>query len=365
METKVAFIERPGGPIRVEARPLPELEPGSVLLRTRYSEVCGTDCHLFHGKLAGVPYPLTPGHVSVGEIEAMNGPVYDVVGRPFSEGELVTFLDVHETCGACWHCLVAKAATRCPSRRVYGITYGTDEGLLGGWSQHLYLKPGVRLIRLPEGLDSRVFIAGGCGMPTAFHAVERATIQLGDTVVVQGSGPVGLSTVAFARMAGAGEIILLGAPEKRLAMGTSFGADQVIDIRGLSSEDRIASILDRTQGWGADVVIEASGNPAAVAEGVRMVRDAGTYVIVGQYTDNGDVTLNPHLDINKKHLDIRGCWGSEFTHVYRSTAMMARTKDQLDWTSMISRDYGLAEAAQALADVENLQVIKAIIDPWK
>ena len=295
----------------------------------------------------------------------MNGPVCDVDGRPFAEGDLVTFLDVHETCGACWHCLVAKAATRCPSRRVYGITYGTDEGLLGGWSQHLYLKPGVRLIRLPKGLNPRVFIAGGCGMPTAVHAVERATIQLGDTVVVQGSGPVGLSTVAFARMAGAGEVILLGAPEKRLAIGASFGADQVIDIRGLSSEDRVAAVLDRTQGRGADVVIEASGNPVAVVEGVRMARDAGTYVIVGQYTDNGDVTINPHLDINKKHLDIRGCWGSEFTHVYRSTAMMARTKDQLDWASLISRDYSLAEAAQALADVENLEVIKAIIDPWK
>lgn len=365
MNTKIAFIERPGGPISIETRPLPTLEPGSVLLRTCYSEVCGTDCHLFHGKLAGVPYPLTPGHVSVGEIEAINGSVCDVDGREFSLGDLVTFLDVHETCGACWHCLVAKAATRCPARRVYGITYGTEEGLLGGWSQHLYLKPGVRLIRLPEGLDPRVFIAGGCGMPTAFHAVERATIRLGDTVVVQGSGPVGLSTVAFARMAGAGEIILLGAPEKRLAIGSSFGADHVIDIRGLSSEDRITAILECTQGRGADVVIEASGNPAAVAEGVRMARDAGTYVIVGQYTDNGDVTLNPHLDINKKHLDIRGCWGSEFTHVYRSTAMMARTKDQLDWGSMISRDYGLTEAAQALADVENLQVIKAIIDPWK
>ncbi len=365
METRLAYIEKPGGPVRVDVRPLPDLEPGAVLLRTRYSEVCGTDCHLFHGRLPGVPYPLTPGHVNVGEIEAMNGVVLDVEGRPFAEGDVVTFLDVHETCGACWHCLVAKASTRCPSRRVYGITYGTDEGLLGGWSRHLYLKPGVRIMRLPQALDPRQFIAGGCGMATAFHAVERSEIRLGDTVVVQGSGPVGLSAVAFARLAGAGDIILIGAPESRLALGREFGADVSVDITQRAPAQRVEAVLERTQGRGADVVIEASGAPSAVAEGVQMARDAGRYVIVGQYTDNGDVTLNPHRDINKKHLDIRGCWGAEFTHVYRGLSMMARSGARFPWGAMISRDYGLHEAAQALDDVENLRVIKAVIDPWR
>ena len=210
-----------------------------------------------------------------------------------------------------------------------------------------------------------MFIAGGCGMPTGFHAVERATIQLGDTVVVQGSGPVGLSTVAFARMAGAGEIILLGAPESRLVLGQRFGADRVVDIRELTTAQRVEAVLECTGGRGADVVIEASGASAAVSEGLQMAHDAGRYVIVGQYTDSGEIAVNPHLDINKKHLDIRGCWGVEFTHLYRSVRMMARSKDGLEWTQMISRDYSLAEASQALADVENLRVIKAIIDPWK
>ncbi len=365
MESQLACIAQPGGPIQVETRAVPELEPGAVLLRTLYSEVCGTDCHLYHGRLAGVPYPLTPGHVNVGEIAALKGDVRDVHGEAFREGDRVTFLDVHETCGSCWHCLVGKAATRCPARRVYGITYGTDEGLLGGWSQYIYLKPGVKLIRLPTALAPRTFIAGGCGMPTGFHAVERAEIRLNDSVVVQGSGPVGLAAVAFARMAGAGEILLVGAPKDRLEIGLAFGADDAIDITELSSTDRIDAVRARTEGRGADVVIEASGNPAAVPEGMRMARDAGRYVIVGQYTDHGDIPINPHLDINQKHLDIRGCWGAEFSHVYRSLALMQRYDQMLDWSAMISRSYGLHEAQQALQDVENLRVIKAVIDPWK
>ena len=66
----------------------------------------------------------------------------------------------------------------------------------------------------------------------------------------------------------------------------------------------------------ADIVIEASGNPNAVKEGMNYSRDGGTYVIVGQYTNAGEVSINPHLDINKKHLTVKGSWGSDFSHFY-------------------------------------------------
>src|SRR5262245_5755662 len=111
-----AIIPEPYAPVRLEQFPVPNLEPGSAVLLTLYSEVCGTDVHLHHGKLAGVPYPLIPGHVSVGTIAALRGTITDIEGIPFKEGDVVTFLDVHETCGACYQCLVAKQTTRCPHR---------------------------------------------------------------------------------------------------------------------------------------------------------------------------------------------------------------------------------------------------------
>jgi len=89
-----------------------------------------------------------PGHVSTGRLQKIRGEIFDVDGRRFNEGNLVTFLDVHRTCNACWYCLVAKAGTRCPQRKVYGITYGLDDGLCGGWASHIYIKPGTRCIRL-------------------------------------------------------------------------------------------------------------------------------------------------------------------------------------------------------------------------
>ena len=363
MPVRAAVIPQPGGPVEIREYPDPELEPGAALLRTRYTEVCGTDVHLLHGQLDAAPYPLIPGHINVGSIEAMAGEVTDTLGGPLREGDLVTFLDVHETCNACWQCLVAKSTTRCPSRRVYGITYGADEGLLGGWAEKIHLKPGVKIVRLPKGLAPEAFIAGGCALPTAFHALERGDVRLGDTVVVQGSGPVGLMATALARIAGANRVILIGAPTLRLEVGERLGGDAVISIEGTSAEERSEQVLALTDGRGADVTIEASGSPAAVREGMLLARDAGVYVVVGQYTDAGDVSINPHHDLNRKHLDVRGCWGIDFSHFYRSLQVLARCADRLPWESVISRYYALNEAAQALEDVERLRVVKAVLKP--
>jgi len=134
-----AVMTAPHKPIEVQTLPAANVEPGGILLETIFSEVCGTDVHLHHGRLAGVPYPIIPGHVSVGRVVETGGAVTDIESNPIRVGDIVTFLDVHETCQNCWYCLVAKASTRCPHRKVYGITYSANEGLLGGWCQHIYL----------------------------------------------------------------------------------------------------------------------------------------------------------------------------------------------------------------------------------
>jgi threonine dehydrogenase-like Zn-dependent dehydrogenase len=360
---KAAVMQAPQQPIAIQEFPEPELEGGAVLLKTIYSEVCGTDVHLYHGHLAGVPYPIIPGHVSVGKIARLAGPVTDVEGHPLKEEDVVTFLDVHETCGNCWFCLVAKATTRCPHRRVYGVTYSAEEGLLGGWSEYIYLKPGVKIMALPEGVSPERFIGGGCGLPTAMHALERAEVMLGDNVVVQGSGPVGLSAAILAQLAGASQVIVLGAPQLRLEMALATGADKVINIEEYDPQARLERVRELTGGRGADITIEATGVPSAVREGMQMTRDNGRYVIVGQYTDAGEVTINPHYDINRKHLEIRGTWGTDLSHVYRSLKVMAKHGDRFRWERFISKKYRLEEAAQALADVENLKVVKAVVEP--
>jgi threonine dehydrogenase-like Zn-dependent dehydrogenase len=361
-KVKVAVIPEPRAAVELREVEGPEMEPDSALLSVELSEVCGTDVHLQQGRLAGVPYPLVPGHVSVGRLEKVRGEVLDVDGRAFKEGDRVTFLDVHRTCNACWQCLVAKSTTRCPARKVYGITYGLADGLCGGWAEKIYLKPATRLIRL-DGVDTELFMAGGCALPTALHAVERAGVALGSTVLVLGSGPVGLSAIAFAQMSGALKVLSTGAPDSRLEAARAVGAAATLNVETHSTEERAAWVLENTAGRGADVVIEATGSPGAVVEAMRYARDAGVVVVVGQYTDHGAVEFNPHLDLNKKHLDVRGCWGSDFSHFYRGAALMADPARSAPWSRLRLERYGLARANEALSAVASGAVVKALIDP--
>ena len=360
---RAATIAAPNRPVEVREYPRPELEDGAALMRTVYSEVCGTDLHLQQGLLAETPYPLIPGHANVGVIAEVRGTVTDVAGVPLVGGELVTFLDVHGTCGACWFCLVAKASTRCPSRKVYGITYGAEQGLLGGWSEYVHLKPGVRILPLPEGLAAETFIGGGCGLPTALHAVEQSDIRLGESVLVQGTGPVGLSAIALARLRGPSKVIAIGAPAQRLEAAGRMGADVVLDVENTTLAQRLQAVLDATDGRGVDTAIEASGNPAAVPEGMDLVRDAGKYTIVGQYTDHGDVAINPHVQINKKHLRIQGVWGIDYSHLHRAVALQAVYNDRFHWERLITHRFSLDQANEALAAVRSGQAIKAVICP--
>ncbi|NLX37111.1 MAG: zinc-binding dehydrogenase [Chloroflexi bacterium] len=360
---RAVIMTAPEQPLEVVEFALPHLEDGAVLLRTIYSEVCGTDVHLHQGHLAGVPYPIIPGHINVGEIVDLAGAPVDLDGQPLRKGQIATFLDVHETCGHCWFCTVAKTTTRCPHRKVYGITYSAQDGLLGGWSEMIYLKPGVKVLPLPEGIPPQRFIGAGCGLPTAMHAIERAEIMLGDTVVVQGSGPVGLNAAILAQLSGATQVIVVGGPANRLAEARRIGADSVIDIDALSPAERISRVRELTQGRGADVTIEASGNPRAVNEGFAMTRDAGRYVIVGQYTNLGDISINPHLDINQKHLEVRGSWGSDFSHFWRGVRVLDKHGERFQWERFITRSYSLDQANEALDDVSHYRAVKALIDP--
>jgi L-iditol 2-dehydrogenase len=361
---QAAVMPAPNEPLELREVRGPDLEPGASLLQTMYSEVCGTDVHLHHGRL-DVPFPIIPGHVSVGTVAALrdgNGGLHDVEGERIREGDVVTFLDVHETCNACYHCLVARQPTRCPQRRVYGITYSANDGLLGGWAQAIWMKPGVKLIRLPDDLEPETFIGGGCGLVTALHAIDLAQLRLGESVAVLGVGPVGQSIIALAALSGAGDVIAIGAPDDRLTFARRMGATHTLGL-GLTSDERLASVRDATHQRGVDVVIEASGSPDAVAQGLDMVRDGGRVVICGHYTDNGPVEIHPHWQINRKHVEIHGCWGSQYHHFHRAVQLATRFGHRVPWREMVSGRYDLAHAGDALAAVESRAAIKALIVP--
>lgn len=364
MDTIVAAVmPAPHAPIELREFPRPDLPPGGALLDTLYSEVCGTDVHLWHGRLSGVPYPIIPGHVSIGTLAAARGQLDALDGTRLKEGDRVVFFDVHRTCGRCYACTVARTPTRCPSRRVYGITDPAAEGLLGGWAEMIYLEPGVGMMRLPDDVTPEAYIGGGCGLLTAVHIIERANVRPGDLVVVQGIGAVGLSTIALARLAGAVDVIAIGGPGDRAPLAAAMGAEVVLGLDETSPEERAAAVRAYTSGRGADIVIEAAGSPRAFEEGFGLVRDGGVYVIAGHYTNTGSSTINAHEQINRKHLDIRGCWGSEVRHFMTALTMLERHAEEVPWERIGATTFGLDELNEALVEAEALKFTKALVKP--
>src|SRR5262249_17538208 len=151
----------------------------------------------------------------------------------------------------------------------------------------------------------------------------------------------------------------------RLSLAREMGADVTLDLERTSHPERLDAVRDATLGEGADVVIEAAGAAAAISEGLDLTRAGGRYVIAGHYTDAGESAINAHHQINRKHLEIRGCWGSEPRHFLRALSLLERHGDRIPFRKIGARRYGLAELNAALQDAKAMRIPKALVDPWK
>ena len=224
------------------------------------------------------------------------------------------------------------------------------------------MKPGVKMIHFPKNLSPETFIGGGCGLVTALHAVDMAGIRLGESVGVMGAGPVGQSIVALASLSGAGQIVAVDRVTDRLDFAKRMGATNTIDM-SVPRSGRLEIARSMTGGHGFDTVIEASGNPDAVSEALDLVRDGGRVIVCGHYTDNGAVEIHPHWQINRKHVELKGCWGSRYEHFHRGVALAAQFGTTKPWSEMASKSYALEDVAAALDAVASRAAVKAVVRP--
>jgi threonine dehydrogenase-like Zn-dependent dehydrogenase len=366
MMARGAVLRAFNEPLKLEAAPVPDPEPGALLARVDLGGVCGTDVHLFHGNLP-IPTPVILGHEAVGRVERLGaGVTADFNGEPLREGDAIAWAS-NIPCGRCHWCVVEKERTLCENRKVYGINQRFDEGprLSGGWAELIYLQPGSAIFKLPAGISPEQAIALGCAGPTAVHGVlETVGIGVGETVVVQGSGPVGLAAAMYAQLAGAARTILVGGPASRLDLAQSIGVGDVhIDIfASPDPEERQRQVLAATPGGrGADVVLECAGVPSAVPEGFEMVRRNGRYLVLGQYTDRGATPINPHV-ITRKQLKVYGSWAFAEAHYARYVDSLPQLAARFDLARLVTR-YPLEDANQALADMASGSVMKAVLVP--
>jgi len=352
---RAAVLVAPHQPLEFHEYPVPDaLAPGELLIRVEMAGICGTDVHLWKGELP-IPLPVILGHETVGRIAALGeGVERDWRGGPLAVGDRVTWAS-SIVCGECYYCQTKRQPTRCVSRKAYGISYPATQAphLRGGYAEMIALRAGTAVFKLPDTLAPEALLGGGCALTTALHGLERAPVQPGDTVVIQGSGPVGLAALAVAREAGASRTVMIGGPPHRLRIARDFGADAVIDIDEVSSlEARRELVFAAVGPFGADCVIECVGHPAAVNEGILLARDGGQYLVLGQYADAGNIAFNPHT-ITRKQLRVIGSWGFEPRHVSAAIDLLERTDWKHRFAGGITHRFPLAQANEALMCVRD------------
>jgi L-iditol 2-dehydrogenase len=327
--------------------PDPELAPGDLLVRVKAATVCGTDIRIFRGrKTMGVRYPSILGHEFAGEVVAGGE------AGGWTPGQAVCVCPAI-ACGHCQHC-VRGYENLCQNLQAIG--YEID----GAFAEYIRI-PAAGLARgnvfaLPEGLT---YDKAALAEPLAcvINGQERVGVNRGDTVVVLGSGPIGILHVKLARHSGAHKVIVSEPNPLRREAALAAGADLAVDP---TAEDLPAIVRDQTDGLGADVVIVAIGVPALADDALALARHRGRVSLFAGFSAGEKA----QLDVNAIHYNevmVTGAFGLTRLQFEQALKLIASGRFEVD--SMLTHRFGLAEISAALATAEQGSAIKvAILD---
>jgi len=368
---RVATFDGPGAAPEIREVQRPEPSAKAALIEVAACGVCGTDLHILKGHWPRpLPWPFTLGHELAGVIAEV-GPelTEDYMGLPLEPGSKV-MLPPLMPCGRCYYCVhYPETANKCLTPVYYGRYLGFDKPphLWGGWAEMVYVDledlPGTKVYRLPDDMPLALATLAEplTSCVRAFDRAKRAGgFRVGDTVVIQGSGPIGVLAVAAAQEMGAGRVLVVGAPEHpRLALCRRFGVEATISLDDLPEpEQRIDAVRELAGPFGADLVMDCSGHPSAGPEGIEMLRDGGTYVEMGQFTDAGSIETNWHR-ICTKDINVLGSWAFTANDIPLGIAMLDRARDRYPWSEMQTRfefsEDGIAEAIDSAIEMRSVK----------
>lgn len=356
---RAAVITAHNKPLEIQQVRIPDLDPGSLLVRITASTLCGTDIHRWHGPLPkGDSLPIITGHEPCGVIEEINGSRTDILGNPIKRGDRVVWSYV--ACGSCYYCSVALQPCICRGRASWGHNRADQPPyLLGSCAEYMYVPPECLVIKVPDEVTSASAAASACAYRTVMHGYDRlGAIKSHETVVIQGSGPLGNFAAAVAKDHGAKKVLVIGAPANRLEVSRRMGADDTLNIETVKDgKDRVEWVKGHTDGRGADVVIQCATS-SAVPEGLRMLRDGGRYVSIGVSGGNAMVDVE-RMPQEMTFLNVRS---GEPRHWLQAIDFLASRRDRFPFEDMISAHYSLDQINQALDDMASFRVVKAAID---
>lgn len=364
-EGRAAVVTAYGEPFEVRSYPRPRAEAGALVVDIEAATVCGSDRHVWLGHLAGrlpISPPLILGHEMAGRVtEVGSGADLDSLGNPVRVGDRVVW--AHTPCGRCRQCTVDREPTQCATRYVgYLNDCSHPPHFTGSFAEIGYVIPRAGRLRVPDAVASTWASAGSCALRTVVRAMETAgPVRTTDTVLVQGSGPLGLFATALLSLQQPRRLVVVGGPAERLALARTWGATDTVDVaEHPDPADRTALVTELT-GGGPRIGFELAGAPGAVAEGIDMMDRNGRYVVMG--TLGGD---RQHVDVARiatRGLTVRGSMSGDVGDYQLALELLERWSGHFDWDRMLGRRYGLGDVAEAMRAMAGQVQIKPVIDP--
>jgi L-iditol 2-dehydrogenase len=342
---------------RLEERPIPKAGREEVIVKVKACGVCASDIKCFKG--AGMYWgdefnpqwvkgPVIPGHEFFGEVVELGEGAAEKYNLEIGD------LAIAEQILPCEKCRYCKRGEywMCEVHDMFGFQKEIADG---GMAEYMKYPSNARVHKIPKSLSLE---AASMIEPLAcaIHTVQRGKIELDDTVVIAGAGPLGLFMIQIAHLKTPKKLIVLDMKNDRLELAKKYGADIVINP---SETDALQQIQDLTDGYGCDVYIETSGHPSAVTQGLKMIRKLGRFV---EFSVFGEATTADWSVIgDRKELDVLGAHISPYTY---PIAIDLLERGLVDAQQIVTHHYRLADFEEAFTiSAKGQDSIKIVLKP--
>ena len=364
MKTRAAVMYEHNQPVVVEELELDEPKANEVLVRTAASGVCHSDLSVVTGAIY-YDAAVALGHEGAGIIEQVGA---DVTGFHPGDHVILSFVSY---CSSCRMCQMEKVCL-CESYDVprgfqldgtYRLHNGSGDGILqmariATMSEYMVV-PQQNLVKIDKDYALEKAALVGCGVTTGVGAVlNTAKVEPGSSVAIIGTGGVGLNAIQGAVLAQAERIIAVDIAEKKLDFAQSFGATDVVNA---ATCDPVEAVRELTNGLGVDYAFEVIGNPKTIVQAYRMVRAAGTAVIVGMAHHEMDVSIPAQHLVSTERQLIGSFYGSCHPRVDMPKLLNLYTEGKLKLDELITRHYRLEQINEAFADMEAGENARGVI----
>ena len=364
---RIARFDEPGKPFQIETVSLPEVGPGEVLVRVSRANICGSDVHAWHGTFAtrglGGHLPTVLGHEMVGAVEALGDDVAtDSNGKPLQTGTRVVFPYFY-SCHSCRNCLAGRR-NGCLKLKMAMLGRADEPPyFVGGYGDYYLLPAGAVVYTVPDSVGDDIAAGANCALSQVMYGLERVDLQLGEHVVVQGAGALGLYAIAVAKARGAANVIAIDGIAERLELAAAFGADTVLDLNQVATpKDRAKAVRALTDGHGADVVVEVVGHPSAIEEGLQMLGQFGRYVEIGNINAGQTFAFDPSRFVFSNKTMV-GVSLYDPAVLSRALTFLDRHQHALPFDRLAATTYPLDDINDAFAAADGKRDIRASIIP--